>query len=234
MAPDKEVRTKQRCVIEFLTAEQIAPTDIHRCLLKVYGDDTMEVSTVRRWVVRFNTGEIEVRNKPRPGCPCSADTPHNEQHLDQLIHTDQQIMTRKLCAQFNIRCNALETMLGKLDYRKVCSRWVPRMLTQDHKTHRMEVYTFSLQYDNDRPHTSLATTAHIAKFGRTVLPYPPYSPDLAPLDFHLFGPMKYGLRGQHFPDNNAVIAAVRKWLPLLAQTFAGAAYRLLFIAGKGA
>jgi hypothetical protein len=34
----------------------------------------------------------------------------------------------------------------------------------------------------------------------------------APSDFHLFGPMKDGLRGQHFPDNDAVIAAVRKWL----------------------
>jgi hypothetical protein len=46
MASDIEVRTKQRCVIEFLTAEQIAPTDIHRRLLKVYGDDTVDVSTV--------------------------------------------------------------------------------------------------------------------------------------------------------------------------------------------
>jgi hypothetical protein len=46
--------------------------------------------------------------------------------------------------------------------------------------------------------------------------------------------MKDGLLGQHFPDNDAVIAAVRKGLPLLAQTFTSAAYRLLFIAGKSA
>ncbi|PNF28558.1 hypothetical protein B7P43_G12914 [Cryptotermes secundus] len=189
MASDIEVRMKQRCVIEFLTAEQIAPTDIHRCLLKVYGDDTVDISTVRWWAVCFNSGESEVHDKPYPGRPCSAATPHNEQYLDQLIHTDWWIMTRELCAWLNISCNALEIMLGKLDYRKVCSRWVPRI-----------------------PLTSLATTAHIAKFGWTVLPHPPYSPGLAPLDFHLFGPMKDGLRGQHFPDNDAVIAAVRKWL----------------------
>jgi hypothetical protein len=42
IASDIEVLTKQRCVIEFLTAEQIAPTDIHRRFLKVYGDDTVE------------------------------------------------------------------------------------------------------------------------------------------------------------------------------------------------
>jgi hypothetical protein len=29
---------------------------------------------------------------------------------------------------------------------------------------------------------------------------------------HLFGPMKDGPRGQHFPVNATVIAVVRKWL----------------------
>ena len=46
----------------------------------------------------------------------------------------------------------------------------------------------------------------------TVLPHPPYSLDLAPSDFHLFTPLKDGLRVQRFPDNDAVIAAVKKWI----------------------
>jgi hypothetical protein len=41
---------------------------------------------------------------------------------------------------------------------------------------------------------------------------PPYNPDLASFDFHLFGPMENGLRVQHLPDSDAVIAAVRKWV----------------------
>ncbi|PNF39140.1 hypothetical protein B7P43_G01322 [Cryptotermes secundus] len=139
MVSDTEVRTKQRCVTEFLTAKQISPNDIHRCFLKVYGDDTVDVSTVRQWVVCFNSGESEVHDKKCPARSCSAATPHDEQRLDQLIHTDWQITTRELCARLNIGCNGLEMMLGKLDYCKVYSRWVPQMLTQDHKTHRMEV-----------------------------------------------------------------------------------------------
>ncbi|XP_065596385.1 high mobility group protein HMG-I/HMG-Y isoform X2 [Cyrtonyx montezumae] len=50
MASDIEVRMKQWCVIEFLHAEKIEPIDIHRRLLNVYGDQTVDVSTVRRWV----------------------------------------------------------------------------------------------------------------------------------------------------------------------------------------
>jgi len=36
--------------------------------------------------------------------------------------------------------------------------------------------SFLLQHDNARPHSSLKTVEHL---GRTVVPHPPYSPDLA-------------------------------------------------------
>ena len=38
---------KQRCVIEFLHAENMAPIDIHQHLLNVYEDQTVDASTVR-------------------------------------------------------------------------------------------------------------------------------------------------------------------------------------------
>jgi histone-lysine N-methyltransferase SETMAR len=47
-----------------------------------------------------------------------------------------------------------------------------------------------LQHDNARPHTSLKTQEAITKFCWAVLPHPPYSPDLAPSDFCLFGDLK--------------------------------------------
>ena len=48
--------------------------------------------------------------------------------------------------------------------------------------------------------------------GWTVAPHPPYSPDLAPSDLHLFGPMKDGLRGQHFPSYDVVEPSVKQWV----------------------
>jgi len=64
-----EVRMKQRCVIEFLHAGKNAPNDIHRRLLNVYGDQTVDVSTVRRWVARFSSGDSDVQDKPCSGWP---------------------------------------------------------------------------------------------------------------------------------------------------------------------
>ena len=69
-----------------------------------------------------------------------------------------------------------------------------------------------MQNDNTRAHTSLKTLEHIANLGRSVLPHPLYSPDLAPSDFHLLGSMKGELHRQHFPSNGAVIADVKQWV----------------------
>jgi histone-lysine N-methyltransferase SETMAR len=61
---------------------------------------------------------------------------------------------------------------------------------------------------------SFITTAQeaITKLGRTVLPHPPYSPDLAPSDLHLFGSLKDAIRGKWFGSNDEVIEGVKKWL----------------------
>ena len=69
-----------------------------------------------------------------------------------------------------------------------------------------------LQHDNARPHTSLKTREVISSFVWTTISHSPYSPDLAPSDFHLFGPLKESLRGRHFFSDEEVKTAVRKWL----------------------
>lgn len=44
-----------------------------------------------------------------------------------------------------------------------------------------------------------------------LLPHTPYSPDLAPLDLHLFGPIKEALREKTFEGNENVKAAAHVW-----------------------
>ncbi|KAJ4444974.1 hypothetical protein ANN_06773 [Periplaneta americana] len=56
-----------------------------------------------------------------------------------------------------------------------------------------------LLYDNAQLYVSHKTTDQIRKFGQTTLKHPPYSPELAPCDYHLFGKMKdpFAERGNH-------------------------------------
>ena len=53
-----DVRFKQRAVREFLTGEKVSPIEIQRRKQAVYGDQCVDVSTVRRWVRRFKDGEL--------------------------------------------------------------------------------------------------------------------------------------------------------------------------------
>jgi [histone H3]-lysine36 N-dimethyltransferase SETMAR len=76
-----------------------------------------------------------------------------------------------------------------------------------------------LHHDNARPHTARATVAAIAAKGWTVLPHPAYSPDLAPSDFHMFGPLKDYLRGQKFENDDSVKTAVRAWISQCSDEF---------------
>ena len=46
-------RLKQRAVTEFLSAENVTPAEIHRRLLAVYGEDTVNRTTVNRWPLNF-------------------------------------------------------------------------------------------------------------------------------------------------------------------------------------
>ena len=67
--------------------------DIHQCLLSIYGDQAVNVSTVRGRVVCFSSADSSVKYKPRSRQPCTAVTPQNEESPDQFIHTMNYIQS---------------------------------------------------------------------------------------------------------------------------------------------
>jgi len=61
-------------------------------------------------------------------------------------------------------------------------------------------------------HRALETQKKLAYLGFQCLDHPPYSPDLAPSDYHLFPGLKEQLKGHHFSSEVEVIAAAETWL----------------------
>jgi hypothetical protein len=55
-----------------------------------------------------------------------------------------------------------------------------------------------LHHDNAPAHASLLIRDILADTNTTVLPQPPYSPDLVPADFFLFPKLKSTLKGRQF------------------------------------
>jgi len=68
-----------------------------------------------------------------------------------------------------------------------------------------------LQHDNARRHTARSTVATIQDLSFECLPHPPYSPDLDPSDFRVFGPLKEAMGGKYFRSDEEVQQAVHEW-----------------------
>ena len=69
-----------------------------------------------------------------------------------------------------------------------------------------------MHYDNARPHTAAQMVQTINNLGSEQLTHPLYSPNLAPSDFYLFGPLKKFTRGMKFESDNEVKSVVSDWL----------------------
>jgi len=74
-------------------------------------------------------------------------------------------------------------------------------------------------HDNARPHTAAAMQNLITTFGWEQFDHPPYSPDLAPSDFHLLLHLKSFLADQWFHDDNEVKEAVTTCFASQAASF---------------
>jgi len=67
-------------------------------------------------------------------------------------------------------------------------------------------------HDNAPAHRALATQKKLAYLVFQCLDHPPYSPDLALSEYHLFPGLKKQLKGCHFSSDAEVIAAAETWL----------------------
>jgi len=74
-------------------------------------------------------------------------------------------------------------------------------------------------HDNAHLHTANHTRELLDHFGWEVFDHPPYSPDLAPSDYHLFPKMKTWLATHRFDDDAELQAGVNEWLKSQAAKF---------------
>ncbi|KAG8236578.1 hypothetical protein J437_LFUL015764, partial [Ladona fulva] len=103
-------QVKQCSVIKFLTAEKVTPTEI-----AVYSDNTVDRSTVNRWVVKFcgcQPGKAIIVGEAHSGRPITATDDKYRKLIDDLVQNDWQI-TQKSIAN-HIGMSRMEYMILKL------------------------------------------------------------------------------------------------------------------------
>jgi histone-lysine N-methyltransferase SETMAR len=81
----------------------------------------------------------------------------------------------------------LRTINEAYYWKRLKDREKPAFLS---KRRVRSVKSVCLLHDNARQHTATVTTGTLKEMHWEMLPHPAYRPDLAPSDFHLFGPLK--------------------------------------------
>ncbi len=147
---------EQRSVIRFLTAEEIPAANIYRRLLNVYGTSAMPSRTVRSWVNKFKAGRNHVHDDDRSGRPSDAVNEETTAGILALFERDRRYTISDLHVflkdEFLIDVSraSICRVLREAGYTKVCARWVPRLLSHEHRTNRLEAaLSFLTAYHDD-------------------------------------------------------------------------------------
>jgi [histone H3]-lysine36 N-dimethyltransferase SETMAR len=73
--------------------------------------------------------------------------------------------------------------------------------------------------DNARPHIAKSTIEKIREIGWKTVPHPPYSPDLAPSDYHLFRNLELYLRGNEYKTKEEIELCLTQFFSLKPTEF---------------
>ncbi|GBN57064.1 hypothetical protein AVEN_23905-1 [Araneus ventricosus] len=132
---DREVRF----VIRFLNAKNVKPAEVHRQLVEIYGENVMTDGMVRKWVRKFNDVRTNVHDEALSGRPSEVNKGLVAK-VNEKIRINRRFTIKMLCDEFpQISKTVLhEIVTNRLNYRKLCSRWVPKMHTDVHKTKQLD------------------------------------------------------------------------------------------------
>ena len=86
----------------------------------------------------FKDGNMSIQDQPRSGRPRTASTERNER-VDEIIQDDRRVTVDTIARTLGLGHNAVQEMIESLGYRKVCARWVPLLLIEDHKGQRKAI-----------------------------------------------------------------------------------------------
>ena len=136
MAAPKSTCTveEQRIVTRFLWSDGVKPSEIYRRMKVQYGDSCLSQARVYEWVERFQNGRQNISEEHQRGRPASVATETLKQQIKQRIRDYRRVTIDEIAVAFNMSHNSAYNIVhNDLGYRKVCSRWVPSHLSDDHK-----------------------------------------------------------------------------------------------------
>jgi transposase len=139
-------------VINFFLKEGLTPNEIYSKFLKVYGDSSPLISTIKKWTAEFKHGHASLEDDIREGRPKSATTPEIIEQVHDMLLDDRRMKVRESAETIGISKERVGYILHEeLDMITLCARWVPRLLPADQKRTGIKISEQCLvRFDKDK------------------------------------------------------------------------------------
>ena len=110
------------------------------------GPNALSERTIYQWIEAFKDGDESIEDNPHSGHPGKAVTPRTIAKVEELVDDNPHITIRMIEEEVGISKEKIESILhSQLDLNKVCSRWIPHVITDANKQKRVELAKQMLQ-----------------------------------------------------------------------------------------
>ena len=93
---------------------------------------------VKKWFIDFRCGRTSTNDAERSGRPIEVSTPENVEKIHEMVLADRKVKVREIVDAIGISYGSVVSILNdQLGLRKLSARWVPRLLSIDHKRKRV-------------------------------------------------------------------------------------------------
>jgi hypothetical protein len=130
---------EQRAAIKFCFKLRKSASETYELLQKAYESDSLPRSTTFEWFKRFREGRESLEDDERSGRPTTSRNKQTIEKVCQLVTQDRHIILRMLSVELNVSKDTIRAIMrDDLGKKKVCTKFVPHLLTPEQKTLHME------------------------------------------------------------------------------------------------
>ena len=134
----EDLKSEMRHAIQFCVRLDESPSTTYAKMQQAYGDQCLSKSTVFEWHKRFREGRTTAADDPRSGRPSTSTSQEIVARCSELVEQDRRRTVDYLSQCLNISTGSTHSILvDNLQMRRVCARWVPRLLTVEQKATRV-------------------------------------------------------------------------------------------------
>ncbi|GFR21756.1 protein GVQW3 [Trichonephila clavata] len=122
---------EQRYAINFCVRLQKSATQTFDMMREAFNDEAISKTSIFRWHKAFKEGKQNVEDIEREGRPSTSITETMINTAVVIIKEDRKTTVRQLHALLNISVGSVHSMAEHLQLRRVCARWIPKLLTPE-------------------------------------------------------------------------------------------------------